>query len=205
MDHVEQLLTTIISSLAVLQINLHELFFDKNGRPKAIRTVQDDYFVDVGPIIFAMNRLAGDQIKYSPAQLSVEAIMVKLQMELMVLSCCPFECIIFRSQLAVAPNTAKLALGQLQEIKHHRTYYCVRWVNDSVMHRDYMSLLKFFGFCDEYGAKSPDSQIRTRGRRLNISSAALSSSMSNECNNNQNCGKKNNTRRPSSADPVLMS
>jgi hypothetical protein len=139
MDQAEQILTTITSSLRILQIKLHDVFFESDGKPKEVRQMEDEFFVYIGPVIFAMNRISSEQYRYlsSPRDFPIEPQLTKLQLELLILCICPVDCLIFRSQLSVITTTAGRSLDLLQRLRERRTYYCVRWINDSVMMRDY--------------------------------------------------------------------
>jgi hypothetical protein len=83
---------------------------------------QQDLFEKIAPVVFAMNRIAAEQVNQEQKSMHIEPELVKLQLELLILTICPMDCVIFRGQLSMIPSTAEKALDLLKKVKERRFY-----------------------------------------------------------------------------------
>jgi len=109
---------------------------------------------DLGAIISALNKISANRPRQETCFLGMESAYAKLQFELLSLSLCPVETVLFRCLVSVIPFTLRRIKKLLQEAaeKPNSGFY-IKWVNNSVLHRDYMAILKELGYSDENGAK----------------------------------------------------
>jgi hypothetical protein len=157
MVQIERLVGNVESSVRILQRLLHRKYFDADGTPKDLPPVPPEgtsYLEDLGQIIFALNRISMNRPRQETHFLAIEPAFTKLQFELLSLALCPVDTVLFRCLISVVPFTVARIKTLMDNANNEvDPSFFIRWINNSVMHRDYMSTLKELGMGDENGAK----------------------------------------------------